>query len=101
MSGGSVTGGTGVGADCATAAGTEDGVGEGIRVVVKTRVAVGIGVSREGVAGTKGVSTIGGGCEVGFGAADEAGLDEGGPDSVGTNFNDDQARYNSPANRET
>lgn len=79
-----------------------------MRVAVKTRVAVGVGgtvtgagaSSKEGVAGTKVGSTIGGGCEVGFGAANKVGADEGGPDSVGT-FNDDQARYNSPANRET
>jgi hypothetical protein len=72
-----------------------------MRVAVKTGVAVGIGGSRkEGVAGTKGVSTIGGGCEVGFGAANKAGCDEGELDSVGTSLNDDQARYNSPANRE-
>jgi hypothetical protein len=71
-------------------------------VAVKTRAAVGVGASRkEGVAGTKGVSTIGRGCEVGLGAANKTDFDEGGPDSVGTIFNNDQARYNSPANRET
>jgi len=80
-----------------------------MRVAVKTRVAVGVGGTvagtgvsgREGVPGTKVGSTIGGGCKVGFGAANKAGSDEGEPDSVGTVFNDDQARYNSPANRET
>jgi len=73
-----------------------------MRVAVKTMVAVGVGGSRkEGVAGTKVGSTIDGGCEVGFGAASKAGSDEGGPDSVGTIFNEDQARYISPANRET
>jgi hypothetical protein len=79
-----------------------------MRVAVKTRVAVGVGgtvagagASREGVAGTKVGSTIGEGCEVGFGAASKAGCGEGEPDSVGTIFNDDQVRYNSPANRET
>jgi hypothetical protein len=73
-----------------------------MRVAVKTKVAVGVGGSRkEGVTGIKGVSTIGGGCEVGFGAANTVCSDEGGPDSVGTIFDDDQARYNSPANRET
>jgi hypothetical protein len=80
-----------------------------MRVAVKTRVAVGVGAtvagagasSKEGVAGTELASTIGEGCEVGFGAVNRAGSDEGGPDSVGIIFNDDQARYNSPANRET
>jgi hypothetical protein len=79
-----------------------------MRVAVKTRVAVGVGgtvagagaSSKEGVAGTKVGSTISGGCKVGFGAANKGGSDEGGPDSVDTIFNDDQARYNSPTNRE-
>jgi hypothetical protein len=80
-----------------------------MRVAVKTRVAVGVeeavagagASSKEGVAGTKVGSTIGGGCEVGFGAANKAGSDEGGPGSAGTIFNEDQARYISPTNRAT
>jgi hypothetical protein len=72
-----------------------------MRVAVKTGVAVGVGGSRkEGVAGIKGVPTISRGCEVGFGAI-KAGSDEGGTGDGGTILNDDQARYNSPANRET
>jgi hypothetical protein len=79
-----------------------------MRVAVKTRVAVGVGGTvagtgvsgREAVAGTEVGSTIGGGCEVGFGAANKAGADKGEPDSMGA-VSDNQARYNSPANRET
>jgi hypothetical protein len=83
-----------------------------MRVAVKTRVAVGVGVGvggtvagtgvsgRNGVAGTKVSSTIGEGCEVGFGAANKGGSAEGEADSVGTISNDDQAKYNSPTNRE-
>jgi len=80
-----------------------------MRVAVKARVAVGVGgtvagagaLRNEGVAGAKVGSTISGGCKVGFGAASKADSDEEGLDSVGTIFNDDQARYNSPTNRET
>jgi hypothetical protein len=79
-----------------------------MRVAVKAMVAVGAGGTvagagasrKEGVAGTKVGSAIGWGCEVGFGAA-KAGFDEGESDSVGTSFNDAQAKYNSPASRET
>jgi hypothetical protein len=79
-----------------------------MRVAVKTRVAVGVGGTvagtgvsgRDGVAGTKVSSTIGEGCEVGFGAANKVGPAEGEADRVGTIFNDDQAKYNSPTNRE-
>jgi hypothetical protein len=80
-----------------------------MRVAVKTRVAAGVGGTvagagawrREGVTGAKVDSTIARGCEVGGGAANNAGSDGGGSDSVGTIFKDDQARYNSPANRAT
>jgi len=103
-----------------------------MRVAVKTRVAVGVGGTvagtgvsgRDGVAGTKVGSTVGEGCEVGFGAASKVGCEvgfgaankvgcdvgfgaankvgpaEGEADRVGTFFNDDQAKYNSPTNRE-